>query len=114
LAIARRHDYARAHIPMLPVTHGVEFTRLHVLLYTLILCVVTLLPFMVGMSGLIYLGAALLLNGRFLWQAIALKFTRRDELPMRMFRFSISYLMWLFLALLLDHYLPTTQGWRLH
>jgi protoheme IX farnesyltransferase len=108
LAIARRHDYARADIPMLPVTHGVEFTRLHVLLYTLILCVVTLLPFMVGMSGLLYLAAALVLNGRFLWQAIALKFARRDDLPMRMFRFSISYLMWLFLALLLDHYLPTT------
>jgi len=114
LAIARRHDYARADIPMLPVTHGVEFTRLHVLLYTVILCVVTMLPFMIGMSGLIYLAAALALNGRFLWQAIALKFGRRDDLPMRMFRFSISYLMWLFLALLLDHYLPTTQGWRLH
>jgi protoheme IX farnesyltransferase len=109
LAIARRHDYARADIPMLPVTHGVEFTRLHVLLYTVILCVVTMLPFMIGMSGLIYLAAALVLNGRFLWQAIALKFGRRDDLPMRMFRFSISYLMWLFLALLLDHYLPTTQ-----
>ena len=114
LAIARRHDYVRADIPMLPVTHGVEFTRLHVLLYTVILCVVTMLPFMIGMSGLIYLAAALALNGRFLWQAIALKFGRRDDLPMRMFRFSISYLMWLFLALLLDHYLPTTQGWRLH
>jgi protoheme IX farnesyltransferase len=109
LAIARRHDYARADIPMLPVTHGVEFTRLHVLLYTVILCVATLLPFMTGMSGLIYLAAALLLNGRFLWQAIALKFTRRDDLPMRMFRFSISYLMWLFLALLVDHYLPTSR-----
>jgi protoheme IX farnesyltransferase len=107
LAIARRHDYAKADIPMLPVTHGVEFTRLHVLLYTVILCVVTLLPYMTGMSGLIYLGAALLLNARFLWHAIALKFARRDEQPMRMFRFSITYLMWLFLALLLDHYLPT-------
>jgi protoheme IX farnesyltransferase len=114
LAIARRHDYARADIPMLPVTHGVEFTRLHVLLYTVILCVVTMLPFMIGMSGLIYLAAALALNGRFLWQAIALKFGRRDDLPMRMFRFSISYLMWLFLALLLDHYLPTTQAWHPH
>ncbi|HXR18867.1 MAG TPA: heme o synthase [Steroidobacteraceae bacterium] len=110
LAIARRHDYARAEIPMLPVTHGVEFTRRHVLLYTVILCVVTLLPFMIGMSGLIYLAAALALNARFLWLAIALKFGRRDELPMRMFRFSILYLMWLFLALLADHYLPTTQG----
>jgi protoheme IX farnesyltransferase len=110
LAIARRHDYARADIPMLPVTHGVEFTRLHVLLYTVMLCVVTLLPYMTGMSGLAYLVAALVLNARFLWLAIALKLTRREELPMRMFRFSISYLMWLFLALLLDHYLPTTLG----
>jgi heme o synthase len=107
LAIARRHDYAKADIPMLPVTHGVEFTRLHVLLYTVILCVVTLLPYMTGMSGLVYLGAALLLNARFLWHAITLKLARRDEQPMRMFRFSITYLMWLFLALLLDHYLPT-------
>src|SRR5580692_3294546 len=106
LAIARRHDYVRADIPMLPVTHGVEFTRLHVLLYTVILCIVTLLPYVIGMSGLIYLVAAIVLNARFLWQAIELKLTRRDELPMRMFRFSIVYLMWLFLALLLDHYLP--------
>jgi heme o synthase len=110
LAIARRHDYARADIPMLPVTHGVEFTRLHVLLYTVMLCLVTLLPYMTGMSGLAYLVAALVLNARFLWLAIALKLTRREELPMRMFRFSITYLMWLFLALLLDHYLPTTLG----
>ncbi len=107
LAIARRHDYAKADIPMLPVTHGVEFTRLHVLLYTVILCVVTLLPYMTGMSGLIYLGAALVLDARFLWLALLLKFAARDELPMRMFRYSITYLMWLFLALLLDHYLPT-------
>jgi heme o synthase len=110
LAIARRHDYARADIPMLPVTHGVEFTRLHVLLYTVMLCLVTLLPYMTGMSGLAYLLAALALNARFLWLAIALKLGRRDELPMRMFRFSISYLMWLFLALLLDHYLPKALG----
>jgi protoheme IX farnesyltransferase len=110
LAIARRHDYAKADIPMLPVTHGVEFTRLHVLYYTVILCLVSLLPYMTGMSGLIYLGVAVLLNARFLWLAIALKLARRDELPMRMFRFSISYLMWLFLALLADHYLPTAQG----
>ncbi len=110
LAIARRHDYARADIPMLPVTHGVEFTRLHVLLYTVILCVITLLPFLIGMSGLIYLAAALVLNARFLAQAIALKFGRDELLPMRMFRFSIVYLMWLFVALLADHYLPTTQG----
>jgi protoheme IX farnesyltransferase len=105
LAIARRSDYAKVQIPMLPITHGVELTRLHVLLYSVILCVVTLLPYMTGMSGLIYLAAALGLNARFLWQAVALKITRRDELPMRLFRFSITYLMWLFLALLVDHYL---------
>ena len=107
LAIARRNDYARAGIPMLPVTHGVEFTRLHVLLYTVILCLVTLLPYVTGMSGLIYLVAALVLNGRFLVHSIRLKVVRRDDLPMRVFRFSINYLMWLFLALLVDHYLPT-------
>jgi protoheme IX farnesyltransferase len=105
LAIARRHDYAKADIPMLPVTHGVEFTRLHVLLYTVILCVATLLPYMTGMSGLLYLTVALVLDARFLSQAIALKVSGRDELPMRMFRFSITYLMWLFLGLLVDHYL---------
>jgi protoheme IX farnesyltransferase len=105
LAIARRKEYARVHIPMLPVTHGVELTRLHVLLYTVILCVVTLLPVMTGMSGLIYLAAALALNARFLWYAIALKVTRSEDLPMRVFHYSISYLMWLFLALLVDHYL---------
>ena len=108
LAIARRSDYAKVEIPMLPVTHGVEFTRLHLMLYTVILCLVTLLPYLTGMSGLIYLVAAVLLNGRFLMHAVALKVTRRDDLPMRVFRFSISYLMWLFLALLVDHYLPTT------
>ena len=107
LAIARRNDYAKAGIPMLPVTHGVEYTRLHVLLYTVILCLVSFLPYLTGMSGLIYLAAALVLNGRFLVHAIRLKVTRRDDLPMRVFRFSINYLMWLFLALLLDHYLPT-------
>jgi protoheme IX farnesyltransferase len=106
LAIARRNDYAKVDIPMLPVTHGVEFTRLHVLLYTLILTVVTLLPYLTGMSGLPYLAAALVLNARFLWHAVVLKVSRRDELPMRVFRFSITYLMWLFLALLVDHYLP--------
>src|ERR1700677_2583391 len=103
LAIARRHDYAKADIPMLRVSDGVEISRLHVLLYTVLLSVITLLPYMTGLSGLIYLGAALLLDARFLWHAIALKLARRDEQPMRMFRFSITYLMWLFLALLVDH-----------
>src|SRR5476649_2623619 len=110
LAIARRDDYARAGIPMLPVTHGVEYTRLHVLLYTVLLVVVTLLPFLTRMSGLIYLASALVLNAMFLYYALVMKITAREELPMRVFRFSITYLMWLFAALLVDHYLPTTQG----
>jgi protoheme IX farnesyltransferase len=110
LAIARRDDYARAGIPMLPVTHGVEYTRLHVLLYTVLLVVVTLMPFLTRMSGLIYLASALVLNAMFLYHALVMKITARVELPMRVFRFSITYLMWLFAALLVDHYLPTTQG----
>jgi heme o synthase len=106
LAIARRDDYAKAGIPMLPVTHGVEFTRLHVLLYTVLLFIVTLLPFLTRMSGLIYLAAALILNTGFLYYALALKITAREELPMRVFKFSVTYLMWLFAALLIDHYVP--------
>jgi protoheme IX farnesyltransferase len=106
LAIARRDEYAKAGIPMLPVTHGVEFTRLHVLLYTVLLFIVTLLPFLTRMCGLIYLSAALILNCGFLYYALALKITAREELPMRVFKFSVTYLMWLFAALLIDHYVP--------
>jgi protoheme IX farnesyltransferase len=110
LAIARRDEYARAGIPMLPVTHGVAHARLQVLLYTVLLVVVTLMPFLTRMSGLIYLAAALLLNARFLYYALALKISVREELPMRVFRFSVTYLMWLFAALLVDHYLPTMRS----
>jgi protoheme IX farnesyltransferase len=110
LALYRTEDFARAGLPMLPVTHGQKFTRLQVLLYTLLLTAVTLMPFVTGMSGLIYLGAALVLNGMFMWHAFAMKRTERAHLPMKVFRFSITYLMWLFAALLVDHYLPTTQG----
>jgi len=106
LAIARRDEYALAGIPMLPVTHGVAYTRLQVLLYTVLLVVVTLLPFLTGMSGLIYLATALVLNTGFLYYALALKITAREGLPMRVFHFSVTYLMWLFAALLVDHYLP--------
>jgi protoheme IX farnesyltransferase len=105
LAIARRDDYAKVGLPMLPVTHGIEYTRLQVLLYTVLLFVVTLLPYLTRMSGLIYLVAALILNSGFLYYAFALKVTRRAELPMRVFKFSVTYLMWLFAALLVDHYL---------
>jgi protoheme IX farnesyltransferase len=110
LAIARREEYARAGIPMLPVTHGVAYTRLQVLLYTVLLTVVTLLPYLTRMSGLLYLAAALVLNGFFLYYALALKITAREELPMRVFHFSVTYLMWLFAALLADHYLPMLRA----
>ena len=109
LAIARREEYAKAGIPMLPVAYGVEFTRLHILLYTIILFIVTLLPWITGMSGLVYLAAAVALGVVFLRHAIVLK--RPDppaHLPMTVFRWSITYLMLLFAALLVDHYLPFT------
>jgi protoheme IX farnesyltransferase len=104
LAIARRDDYAKAGIPMLPVTHGIPYTRLQIVLYTILLVLCTLLPYLTGMSGILYLGAALALNGRFLYYVLALQRGLRPELPMRTFRFSITYLMLLFAALILDHY----------
>jgi heme o synthase len=105
LAIARRDDYAKVGIPMLPVTHGIPYTRLQIVLYTILLVLTTLLPFLTGMSGMIYLGAALLLDARFLYFVLALNRGLRQDLPMRTFRFSITYLMLLFAALILDHYL---------
>jgi protoheme IX farnesyltransferase len=105
LAIARREDYAKVGIPMLPVTHGVPYTRLHIVLYTILLILSTLLPYLTGMSGLIYLAAVLTLNARFLYYVLALNRGLRPDLPMRTFRFSITYLMLLFVALIVDHYL---------
>jgi protoheme IX farnesyltransferase len=105
LAIARRDDYAKVGIPMLPVTHGVPYTRLQIVLYTVLLILTTLLPFLTGMSGLIYLASALALNARFLYFVVALNKGTRPELPIRTFRFSITYLMLLFAALIVDHYL---------
>ena len=104
LAIHRRHDYANADIPMLPVTHGVAFTRLHILLYTILLFLITLLPFLTGMSGWIYLIGAVLLGLRFLSYAVRLYATGDDRLAMPTFGFSIVYLFGLFAALMLDHY----------
>jgi heme o synthase len=106
LAIYRREEYAKVNIPMLPVTHGVEFTRLHILLYTIILFIVTLLPYLVGMSGLFYLVNAVLLGGGFLYYAIRMQFDHADRLAMKTFSFSIVYLMIMFAALLIDHYIP--------
>ena len=108
LAIARKSDYEKADIPMLPVTHGVDFTRLQILLYTMLLVIVTILPFLTGMSGLLYLFGALALGAGFLYFAFALKTSRNPELPMRTFAYSVNYLMALFAFLLVDHYIPRT------
>ncbi|HJT98266.1 MAG TPA: heme o synthase, partial [Rhodanobacteraceae bacterium] len=105
LAIFRRDDYARAMVPMLPVTHGVEYTRWHVLYYTILLVVVTVLPYLTGMSGLFYLGGALVLGGGFLYYAIRLLHPPDEFFAMRVFNYSIVYLMALFAFLLVDHYL---------
>jgi len=105
LAIARKEEYEKVGIPMLPVTHGDEYTRLNILLYTILLVVITIIPYLTGMSGLIYLSVALLLDARFLWYAIQMRRTPGDlVLPMRSFKFSITYLGVLFAALLVDHY----------
>jgi len=104
LAIARRDEYAKAGIPMLPVVYSVEFTRLHILLYTILLVLVTLLPYLTGMSGLIYLAAAVVLGAWFMYYALALLTRPTERLPMKTFGFSITYLAALFTALLLDHY----------
>jgi protoheme IX farnesyltransferase len=104
LAIARRDEYAKAAIPMLPVTHGIPYTRLQILLYTVLLILCTLMPVFIGMSGLIYLVAALVLDARFLYLALALHRGVRPDLPIRTFRFSITYLMTLFGAFIADHY----------
>ncbi|NLG76656.1 MAG: protoheme IX farnesyltransferase [Xanthomonadaceae bacterium] len=116
LAIARQDEYAKAGIPMLPVAYSAEFTRLHILLYTILLVIVTLLPYLTGMSGLIYLAFAVVLGGFFLYRALELKMRSDARLPMRTFTFSIKYLALLFAGLLIDHYFMIrleTGGWGL-
>jgi protoheme IX farnesyltransferase len=110
LAIARCDEYARAGIPMLPVTHGIDYTKRFIWYYTALLSVVTVLPFLTGMAGPFYLAAALVLDALFLRHAWQLRRTGRADLPMRTFRFSINYLALLFAALLVDHYLPRMAG----
>ena len=104
LAIARRDDYVKVGIPMLPVTHGIAYTRWQIVLYTILLILSTLMPVLSGMSGLIYLVTVLALNARFLYFVLALNRGTRPDLPIRTFRFSITYLMALFAALIVDHY----------
>jgi protoheme IX farnesyltransferase len=105
LAIFRRDDYARAMVPMLPVTHGVEYTRWQILLYTVLLVIVTVLPWATGMSGLFYLGGALVLGLVFLYYAWKLLDPPDELYAMRVFNYSIVYLMALFAFLLVDHWL---------
>jgi heme o synthase len=107
LALYRKHEYAKAGIPMLPVTHGNRFTRLHVLLYTIILAAVSLMPFASGMNGRFYLVSAIALDGVFLGFAVRLYTDFSTGLAARTFRYSILYLSCLFAALLVDHYLPS-------
>ncbi|GJL73299.1 MAG: protoheme IX farnesyltransferase [Nitrosomonas sp.] len=104
LALYRKNEYAKIGMPMLPVTHGDQFTRLHVLLYTVILCIVTALPYITQMSGLIYLASAIVLNGFFMYYAIEIYRNYSDALARAAFRYSILYLALLFVALLIDHY----------
>ncbi|MDD1015577.1 heme o synthase [Pseudomonas rubra] len=105
LAIHRKEEYAKADIPMLPVTHGEHYTKVHILLYTLVLLAVSLLPYAIHMSGPLYLACALVLGGRFLQWAWVLYRGSRPHAAIKTFKYSIWYLLLLFIALLVDHYL---------
>jgi protoheme IX farnesyltransferase len=104
LAIKRREEYRKAGLPMLPVTHGVEFTKLNILLYTLMLMAVSLMPFLTHMSGVLYLVVAMALGMGFLYHSVVLYLTEGDQHAMKTFGYSIFYLSVLFIALLVDHY----------
>ena len=112
LAVHRKDEYAKADVPMLPVTHGEKYTKLQIVLYTVILCVVTLLPYAAGMFGWLYLVVAIVLDAIFMYWALVMMWDRKPDAGMRTFRFSITYLMLLFLVMLLDHYLiaPAAVG----
>ena len=105
LAIYRKDEYAKESIPMLPVTHGVAFTKLQIVLYTIILFIVSILPYVVLMSGEIYLVSSVILSSMFLYYSIKLYFSNDDSVAMKTFNFSIYYIFLIFIALLADHYL---------
>jgi len=110
LAIHRRDDYAKVNLPMLPVTHGIEFTKYAILGYTILMILVTVLPYLAYMQGLIYLVSALLLGLYFLYMVMVLMFTERHNAAIRTFVYSINYLMLLFVAMVVDHYFPIYPG----
>lgn len=107
LAIHRRDDYAKVNLPMLPVTHGIEFTKYSILGYTILMIMVTILPYLAYMRGVIYLLAAVLLGGYFLYKVLVLMFTDRENAAISTFVYSINYLMLLFIAMVVDHYFNT-------
>lgn len=104
LAIYRKHDYEAANIPMLPITHGVVYTKISIILYTLLLMIVSILPFVMGMSGILYFVTALILGFLFLLQTFHLYLSPEKKVALKTFKYSIIYLLLLFAALLLDHY----------
>ena len=105
LAVHRKDDYAKADVPMLPVTHGERYTKLHILLYTIILCVVTLLPYLTGMFNWFYLLGAIVLGGGFIYWSVMMLLNKGENTAMETFKYSIVYLMALFMVMLVDHYL---------
>ena len=111
LAIHRRDDYAKVNLPMLPVTHGVEFTKYSILGYTILMILVTIFPYLIGERGLIYLAAALLLGLYFLYMVMQLMFSPRHNIAIKTFVYSINYLMLLFVSMVVDHYLPFFPGY---
>lgn len=110
LAIHRKAEYALVDVPMLPVTHGDQFTKLHILLYTIIMFLITLMPFVTRLSGPLYLAGAVILGGRFLYWAIVLMRGNNERAAIMTFKYSINYLMLLFLVMLVDHYVFPIQG----
>jgi protoheme IX farnesyltransferase len=110
LAIHRRDDYAKVNLPMLPVTHGIEFTKYAILGYTILMILVTILPYLAYMQGLIYLVSAALLGLYFLYMVMVLMFTERHNAAIKTFVYSINYLMLLFVAMVVDHYFPIYPG----
>ena len=111
LAVHRKDEYANAEIPMLPVTHGEHYTKIHILLYTIILCLVTALPYLTGMMGWLYLLGAATLGAGFIYWALVMLLTDRESAGMDTFRYSIIYLMALFVIMLLDHYFISPSLW---
>jgi protoheme IX farnesyltransferase len=110
LAIHRRDDYAKVNLPMLPVTHGVEFTKYSIFGYTILMILVTLLPYLIRERGLIYLAAALLLGGYFMYMVLKLMFAEQPNTAIKTFVYSINYLMLLFIVMVIDHYFPYYLG----